>query len=50
VNKKLVLLIEDDAKVNEYNRYQFEEEGFEVETAATLLEARQAASGLKKQV
>jgi len=37
---KIILLIEDERKIQNYNRHLLGEEGFKVETAMTLAEAR----------
>ena len=42
MNGKFILLIEDNKKVQEFNKPLLEDEGFVVETAMTLAEARES--------
>ena len=43
MKRKRILLVEDEVKVQDYNKYLLEKEGFAAETAMTLAEARTAA-------
>ena len=45
-NRKTILLIEDNADVQEFNRYLLEQQGFAVETADTLAAAREIVARL----
>lgn len=40
MNEKLILLVEDDEKLNDFNKQLLQGQGFTVKTAATLSEAR----------
>ena len=42
MNRKLILLVEDDKKVQNFNRGLLESRGFAVQSAVTLAEAREA--------
>ena len=44
---KIILLIEDEKKIQNYNRHLLGEEGYKVETAMTLAEARNILSACK---